>query len=129
METIVKNEDFEVEQRMDNFLRAFTGLMKCHNMNMGIDLKKKELVVQDKETLKIASIGLETLNKLIDDDDDDDRNDKIEIPVARKLIDVSRNTIPYLNNSEADIIMTTLLGALTRMEKEANKDDLHNISK
>lgn len=128
METIVKNEDFEVEQRMDNFLRAFTGLMKCHNMNMGIDLKKKELVVQDKETLKIASIGLETLNKLIDDDDDD-RNDKIEIPVARKLIDVSRNTIPYLNNSEADIIMTTLLGALTRMEKEANKDDLHNISK
>lgn len=127
METIVKNEDFEVEQRMDNFLRAFTGLMKCHNMNMGIDLKKKELVVQDKETLKIASIGLETLNKLIDDDDD--RNDKIEIPVARKLIDVSRNTIPYLNNSEADIIMTTLLGALTRMEKEANKDDLHNISK
>ena len=128
METIVKNEDFEVEQRMDNFLRAFTGLMKCHNMNMGIDLKKKELVVQDKETLKIASIGLETLNKLIDDDDND-RNDKIEIPVARKLIDVSRNTIPYLNNSEADIIMTTLLGALTRMEKEANKDDLHNISK
>ena len=126
METIVKNEDFEVEQRMDNFLRAFTGLMKCHNMNMGIDLKKKELVVQDKETLKIASIDLETLNKLIDDDD---RNDKIEIPVARKLIDVSRNTIPYLNNSEADIIMTTLLGALTRMEKEANKDDLHNISK
>ena len=126
METTVKNENFEVEQRMDNFIKAFTGLMKCHNMNMGIDLKKKELVVQDKETLKIASIGLETLNKLIDDDD---RNDKIEIQVARKLIDVSRNTIPYLNNSEADIIMTTLLGALTRMEKEANKDDLHNISK
>ena len=126
METIVKSENFEVEQRMNNFLRAFTGLMKCHNMNMGIDLKKKELVVQDKETLKIASIGLETLNKLIDGDD---RNDKIEMPVARELINVSRNTIPYLNNSEADIIMTTLLGALTRMEKEANKDDLHNISK
>ena len=125
METIVKSENFEVEQRMNNFLRAFTGLMKCHNMNMGIDLKKKELVVQDKETLKIASIGLETLNKLIDGDD---RNDKIEMPVARELINVSRNTIPYLNNSEADIIMTTLLGALTRMEKEANKDDLHNIS-
>ena len=126
METIVKSENFEVEQRMNNFLRAFTGLMKCHNMNMGIDLKKKEVVVQDKETLKIASIGLETLNKLIDGDD---RNDKIEMPVARELINVSRNTIPYLNNSEADIIMTTLLGALTRMEKEANKDDLHNISK
>ena len=126
METIVKSENFEVEQRMNNFLRAFTGLMKCHNMNIGIDLKKKELVVQDKETLKIASIGLETLNKLIDGDD---RNDKIEMPVARELINVSRNTIPYLNNSEADIIMTTLLGALTRMEKEANKDDLHNISK
>ena len=126
METIVKSENFEVEQRMNNFLRAFTGLMKCHNMNMGIDLKKKELVVQDKETLKIASIGLETLNKLIDGND---RNDKIEMPVARELINVSRNTIPYLNNSEADIIMTTLLGALTRMEKEANKDDLHNISK
>ena len=126
METIVKSENFEVEQRMNNFLRAFTGLMKCHNMNMGIDLKKKELVVQDKETSKIASIGLETLNKLIDGDD---RNDKIEMPVARELINVSRNTIPYLNNSEADIIMTTLLGALTRMEKEANKDDLHNISK
>ena len=126
METIVKSENFEVEQRMNNFLRAFTGLMKCHNMNMGIDLKKKELVVQDNETLKIASIGLETLNKLIDGDD---RNDKIEMPVARELINVSRNTIPYLNNSEADIIMTTLLGALTRMEKEANKDDLHNISK
>ena len=126
METIVKSENFEVEQRMNNFLRAFTGLMKCHNMNMGIDLKKKELVVQDKETLKIASIGLETLNKLIDGDD---RNDKIEMPVARELINVSRNTIPYLNNSEADIIMTTLLGALTRMEKEANKDDLQNISK
>ena len=128
METIVKSENFEVEQRMNNFLRAFTGLMKCHNMNMGIDLKKKELVVQDKETLKIASIGLETLNKLTDDDDND-RNDKIAIPVATKLIDVSRKTIPYLNNSQADIIMTTLLGALTRMEKEANKDDLHNISK
>ena len=67
MKTIVKNENFEVEQRVANFLRAFTGLMKCHNMNMGIDLKKKELVVQDKETLKIASINLETLNNLIDD--------------------------------------------------------------
>lgn len=126
METTVKNENFEVEQRMGNFLRAFTGLMKCHNMNMGIDLKKKELVVQDKETLKIASIGLETLNKLIDDDD---RNDKIEIPVVRKLIKISRNTAPYLSNYEADIIMTTLLGALIRMEKEIDKDDLHNISK
>ena len=92
METIVKSENFEVEQRMNNFLRAFTGLMKCHNMNMGIDLKKKELVVQDKETLKIASIGLETLNKLTDDDDND-RNDKIAIPVATKLIDVSRNNM------------------------------------
>lgn len=126
METTVKNENFEVEQRIANFIRAFTGLMKCHNMNMGIDLKKKELVVQDKETLKIASINLEILNNLIDDND---RNNTVEMPVARELINISRNTVPHLNNYEADIIMTTLLGALTRMEKEINKDDLHNISK
>lgn len=126
METTVKNENFEVEQRIANFIRAFTGLMKCHNMNMGIDLKKKELVVQDKETLKIASIDLGILNNLIDDND---RNNTVEMPVARELINISRNTVPYLNNYEADIIMTTLLGALTRMEKEINKDDLHNILK
>lgn len=126
METTVKNENFEVEQRIANFIRAFTGLMKCHNMNMGIDLKKKELVVQDKETLKIASIDLGILNNLIDDND---RNNTVEMPVARELINISRNTVPYLNNYEADIIMTTLLGALTRMEKEINKDDLHNIPK
>lgn len=126
METTVKNENFEIEQRIANFIRAFTGLMKCHNMNMGIDLKKKELVVQDKETLKIASIDLGILNNLIDDND---RNNTVEMPVARELINISRNTVPYLNNYEADIIMTTLLGALTRMEKEINKDDLHNIFK
>lgn len=126
METTVKNENFEVEQKIANFIRAFTGLMKCHNMNMGIDLKKKELVVQDKETLKIASIDLGILNNLIDDND---RNNTVEMPVARELINISRNTVPYLNNYEADIIMTTLLGALTRMEKEINKDDLHNIPK
>ncbi len=126
METTVKNENFEVEQRVANFIRAFTGLMKCHNMSMGIDLKRKELVVQDKETLKIASINLETLNNLIDDND---RNNTVEMPVARELIKISRNTAPYLSNYEADIIMTTLLGALIRMEKEIDKDDLHNISK
>ena len=100
--------------------------MKCHNMSMGIDLKKKELVVQDNETLKIASIDLEIVNNLIDDND---RNNKVEMPVARELTRISRITAPYLNNYEADIVITTLLGALTRIEKENDKDDLHNISK
>lgn len=126
METTVKNEDFEVEQRVTNFIRAFTGLMKCHNMSMGIDLERKELVVKDKETSKIESIDLEIVNNLIDDND---RNNKVEMPVARELTRISRITAPYLNNYEADIVITTLLGALTRIEKENDKDDLHNISK
>lgn len=115
----------EAEQSISIFARAFACLVKCSDVSMGIDTKNQRLVVRDNKTTITGEVKLEDINSAISQE----YEQKPQLGKVRQIIETVRSIAPHLNIIESDLLLLVLMSALDRLEKEAEQDDIHNISK
>ena len=120
-----KDKSIKGETNISMFARALACLVKCSKVSFGINKEKETLVVKDEITSIVGQVKFEDLNKAINDVEDS----KPQHSKVREIITTVRELAPYLNTVETDLILIILMQALQRLEKEAEEDDIHNISK
>ena len=117
------NKTIKGEENIGMFTTALAGLVKCFYVAFGMDKEKKELLIKDQDTSTAGKIKFDDINKVINQPDDQPQLSKV-----REVIRTVSAVAPYLNTVETDTILLILAKALERMEREAEQDDIHNVS-